>query len=228
MNKKIYLILPVCLLVFSSCRFLGDKKDDRVEIVPSAGIFEESLQLDSDYIKKLRLHGYTNPGETSIYMQQKQDIVDAYKSGDRSINLLRAYAYLSAFEADFQTRDTIMEELCRKNTTTCDKFYTQVSASGVVRDSLGKPISEATVEVIGTAQKTTTDRRGRYSFQFRAIAPSVVRLRVTSDNHMIGVKKLEIVDAVRASDSVQSFERNFTLIVPYETVSLDTQSRTIE
>lgn len=55
-----------------------------------------------------------------------------------------------------------------------------------------------------------------------------MRLRASSNTAMIGVKKIELVDGLRSGSPVQKFEKNFTLITPFQTVTLDTEKQSIE
>lgn len=99
MNQK---ILGSIFLVFllSSCQFFGGKK----EFVPfdselsQTSAFDQSLQLDLNYINHFRLDGFIDPGQESKYLTEKEKLVQAYNKGDRSLNLLRAYIYLTGLE----------------------------------------------------------------------------------------------------------------------------------
>ena len=188
---------------------------------------EQSLRLQSEYINGLRLHGATQPGERSIYFDTKDTIIQAYKKWDRSVNLLRAYIYLSTLEGDFSMKNTLTKELCQADATTCQKATTHVTVSGVVRDSLGHALPGVSVEVLGTEFKTTADKAGKYILTFDTQSPSVLRLQASSPKYMIGVKKINIVDTIRASDNKQEFTQNFTLTTPFETVTIDTANQTI-
>lgn len=100
MTKKSFFVSVVCLCVLSSCQFPWSKKP---EIVPPAvdslsTAFQDSLKLDTDYISHFRLDGFTDPGNETKYLVEKKKLVDAYNAGDRSLNLLRAYIYLSGLE----------------------------------------------------------------------------------------------------------------------------------
>lgn len=55
-----------------------------------------------------------------------------------------------------------------------------------------------------------------------------MRIRASSQRAMIGVKKIELVDGLRSGSPVQKFERNFTLITPFQTVDIDTAKQSIE
>lgn len=77
-------------------------------------------------------------------------------------------------------------------------------------------------------QKVLTDVQGNYSFSFRAISPSVLRVRVTNGTHMIGIKKINIVDSVRAASPVQTFKQDFTITLPSQSATIDTVAKTIE
>jgi hypothetical protein len=44
---------------------------------------------------------------------------------------------------------------------------------------------------------------------------------------MIGVKKITILDTITAVNQTQSFEKNFTLVTPYSTATIDTSKKTI-
>lgn len=100
MTKKSFFVSVVCFCVLSSCQFPWTKK---AEIVPPAvdslsTAFEDSLKLDTDYIAHFRLDGFTAVGQENKYLGTKKKLVDAYNAGDRSLNLLRAYIYLTGLE----------------------------------------------------------------------------------------------------------------------------------
>jgi hypothetical protein len=42
--------------------------------------FDQSLQLDTDYIANFRLDGFTDPGEDTKYLTEKQKLIDAYNA----------------------------------------------------------------------------------------------------------------------------------------------------
>lgn len=124
-------------------------------------------------------------------------------------------------------KNTLTKELCQADPTTCQKATTHVTVSGVVRDSLGHALPGVSVEVLGTEFKTTADKAGKYILTFDTQSPSVLRLQASSPKYMIGVKKINIVDTIRASDNKQEFTQNFTLTTPFETVTIDTANQTI-
>jgi hypothetical protein len=83
---------------------LGEKETEFVALDPEVSqmsAFDQSLQLDTDYISNFRLDGFTDPGEDTKYLTEKQKLIDAYNAGDRSLNLLRAYIYLTWLEGNF-------------------------------------------------------------------------------------------------------------------------------
>lgn len=69
--------------------------------------FDQSLQLDTDYISNFRLDGFTDPGEETKYLTEKQKLIEAYNNGDRSLSLLRAYIYLTGLEGNFSMKSTL-------------------------------------------------------------------------------------------------------------------------
>ncbi len=107
MNKKRFFVFLACVFLLSSCQFPWTKKVEIISLIPEVSPFEESLALESDYIANLRLRGLIDPGEESLYLVEKKNIVSGYDSGDRSLNILRAYIYLSALEGDFQTKERL-------------------------------------------------------------------------------------------------------------------------
>ena len=104
---------------------------------------------------------------------------------------------------------------------------TDVTVRGVVRDSQGKNIPSVHIEVLGTSFSTMTDNNGSYSLHFHTVSPAVLRIRASSDSTMIGIKRLDIVDAILAKEVTQLFEKNFTLVTPYATALIDTGKKTI-
>ena len=228
MTKKTYIFQLVCLFVLSSCHFFSSQRASSVTPPEKpVSATEQSLRLESDYISNLRLHGATQPGERSIYFDTKKNILDAYSKGDRSVNLLRAYIYLSTLEGNASMRDTLEKELCQTDPTTCQRALAHVTVSGLVRDSLGHPLEGVSVEVLGADHKTLSDKAGKYVLTFDTQSPSVLRLQASSEKYMIGVKKINIVDTLRASDDKRVFTQNFTLTTPFETVTIDTANQTI-
>jgi Carboxypeptidase regulatory-like domain len=233
MNPKI-LASTLLIFVLSSCQFFWPKK---VEFVPLdaqplpidylSTAFDDSLKLDKDYISHFRLDGFTKTGQETQYLTEKEKLVSAYNRGERSLNLIRAYIYLTGLEGDFTMKNTLEKELCELYPDVCGVAVVQASVSGVVRNSVGKPISNAVVEVLGTNHKTTTDASGKYSFDFNTHSPAVLRLRASTNSTMIDVKKIEIDDGIRKSFVTQKFEKNFTLITPFATHQIDTTAKTI-
>jgi hypothetical protein len=120
---------------------------------------EKAFQLHKDFIKKLGFQHPLKEGEESTYLKTKQEIIDAYTAGNRTTNLLRAYIYLSSLEGDFAQRDTLLKELCTVDASTCEQTLADVSVTGLVRDSQGKPLPKMTVEILGTEYKTLTDAK---------------------------------------------------------------------
>lgn len=229
MIKKSLFVSVACLCVLSSCQFPWTKKP---EIVPPAvdslsTAFEDSLKLDNDYITHFRLDGFTKTGDKSKYMVEKKKLIDAYNAGDRTLNLLRAYIYLSGLEGDFVTKDALEKELCQKYADICTVSVIHASITGRVQNSSGKPISGAVVEVLGTHHKTTTDNDGQYALTFDTQSPSILRLRASTNDTMIDIKKIQIDDGIRKSFPTQNFEKNFTLITPFATLELDTAAKTV-
>ncbi len=188
---------------------------------------EKAFQLHKDYVKKLGYQKHLQPGETSTYLSTRQEIIDAYMAGNRTTNLLRAYIYLTSLESDFNQRDSLIKELCSIDPTTCQQTLTDVSITGIVRDSQGKPLSNVTVEILGTKNQTITDAKGQYLLQIKALTPSILRIRASSNKTMIGIKKITVLDGITAANPTQAFEKNFTLVTPYTTVSIDTTKKTI-
>lgn len=229
MNRKI-LSSVLILFTLSSCQFFGEKKTEFVPLdsaLSQTSSFDQSLQLDLNYISNFRLDGFTEPGEESKYLTEREKLIAAYKAGDRSLNLIRAYIYLAGLEGDFIMKSTLEGELCKLYAETCTAAIVEASVSGVVTDSKGKPLSGVTVEVLGTKHFTTTDNQGKYVLNFQTQSPSVLRLRASTESTMIDVKKIEIDDNIRKSFSVQKFERNFTLLSPLTTYEIDTVAKTI-
>ena len=227
MNKKRFFVSLACVFLLSSCQFPWTKKIEIVTLIPEVSPFEASLKLESDYIANLRLRGLTDPGKESLYLVEKKNIVSAYDSGDRSLNVLRAYIYLSALEGDFQTKERLESEMCQLFAEECSASLVQTSVTGVVQNSLGKALPGVTVEVLGTKHTTISDAQGKYTLNFVTQSPAVLRLRASSDTMMIGVKKIQIDDGIRKSFPTQKFERNFTLITPFATHQIDTTTKTI-
>lgn len=95
-----------------------------------------------------------------------------------------------------------------------------------MRDSQGKALSNITVEILGTKYQTITDTKGQYSFQIKTLTPSVLRIRASSNRTMIGVKRITVLDTITAANPAQVFEKNFTLVTPYSTASIDTSKKT--
>lgn len=233
MNQKI-LYSTLLIFVLSSCQLLGTKKTEFVSlddaplpIDSQSPVFDESLKLDRNYIDNFRLDGFTDPGEETKYLVEKKKLIDLYNSGDRSLNLIRAYIYLSSLEGDFAMRGILEKELCELYPDVCSISAAQASISGVVRTSTGKPISGATVEVLGTKHTVLTDAQGQYSLDFTTSSPAILRLRASTNSTMIDVKKVEIIDSIRKSSLTQKFERNFTLVTPFATHQIDTTKKTI-
>lgn len=229
MNQKILSSVFV-LFTLSSCQFFGWKETEFVAVNPEVSqisAFDQSLQLDVDYISNFRLDGFTDPGEETKYLTEKQKLVEAYNKGDRSLNLLRAYIYLTGLEGNFSMKSTLEAELCKLYADTCSDALAEASITGTVTDSSGKPRSGVTVEVLGTKHFATTDNQGRYNLIFQTQSPTVLRLRASTDSTMIDVKKIEIDDNIRKSYATQKFERNFTLINPLVTYEIDTTENTI-
>lgn len=226
MNKNFFLSPFVCLFILSSCQFPWSKKAEIVPLAPPISAFDESLKLDME-INNFRLDGFTDTGKETKYLVEKQKLIDSYKTGNRSLNVIRTYIYLSGLEGDFATKNTLEKELCQLYPDTCAASVVQASISGAVRTSLGKPIADATVEVLGTSHTTTTDAQGKYSFNFETQSPTVLRLRASTDETMIDIKKIQIDDSIRKSFSKQEFEKNFTLITPFATHEIDTVAKTI-
>ena len=97
MNQKI-LSSVLVLFTLSSCQFFGEKETEFVALDPEVSqmsAFDQSLQLDTNYIANFRLDGFTDRGEETKYITEKEKLIQAYNSGDRSLNLLRAYIYLT-------------------------------------------------------------------------------------------------------------------------------------
>lgn len=186
---------------------------------------EKAFQLHKDYIKKLGFHPHLKEGEESVYLKTKQEIIDAYAAGNRTTNLLRAYIYLTSLESDFAQRDILIKELCAVDSSTCEKTLTDVTVTGLVRDSQGKALSNITVEILGTKYQTITDTKGQYSFQIKTLTPSVLRIRASSNHTMIGVKRITVLDTITAANPTQVFEKNFTLVTPYSTAAIDTAKK---
>lgn len=139
---------------------------------------------------------------------------------------MRAYIYLTSLESDFAQRDILIKELCVVDSSTCEQTLTDVTVTGIVRDSQGKALSNITVEILGTKYQTITDTKGQYSFQIKTLTPAVLRIRASSNHTMIGVKRITVLDTITAANPVQVFEKNFTLVTPYSTASIDTSKKT--
>ena len=59
---------------------------------------QEAINLHENYIQKLGFHPHLKEGEESVYLTTKQQIIDAYNAGNRTVNILRAYIYLTSLE----------------------------------------------------------------------------------------------------------------------------------
>jgi hypothetical protein len=229
MNQKI-LSSVLVLFTLSSCQFFGGKDTEFVALDPEVSqmsAFDQSLQLDTNYISNFRLDGFTDPGEDTKYLIEKQKLIDAYNAWDRSLNLIRAYIYLTWLEGNFAMKSTLEAELCKLHAETCAASLVEAAIIGTVTDSNGKPRSNVTVEVLGTKHFATTDNQWKYNLVFQTQSPTVLRLRASTDSTMIDVKKIEIDDNIRKSYATQKFERNFTLINPLVTYEIDTEENTI-
>lgn len=83
-------------------------------------------ELRAKYIDGLGFHVDTAQGTKSTYLKTKKDILDAYQSGNRSPNLMRAYIYLVAQEGDFAEKERLVKEFC-KSAEMCKEFIAQIS-----------------------------------------------------------------------------------------------------
>lgn len=107
MNKNFFLLPVACLFVLSSCQFPWTKKAEIVPLAPPISSFDESLKLDTE-INNFRLDGFTDTGkETKYLVEKKQKLIDAYNTGNRSLNVIRTYIYLAGLEGDFATKSTL-------------------------------------------------------------------------------------------------------------------------
>lgn len=229
MNHKI-LTSVLFLFALSSCQFFGGKETEFVALdshLSEVSTFDESLQLDLKYITHFRLDGFTDPGEATPYLVEREKLVKAYEGGDRSLNLIRAYIYLASLEGNFALKSTLEAELCKLYPATCSATLVEASISGVVTDSNGKPRPNVMVEALGTKHFVATDDQWKYTLILQTQSPNVLRLRASTDSTMIDIKKIEIDDSLRKSFSTQKFERNFTLINPLLTYEIDTTDNTI-
>jgi hypothetical protein len=162
MSKKTLILSVVCLFVLSSCQFFWKEQSEFIPEKPVTA-FDVSLDLDKNYIANFRLDGFTNSGEESNYVVEKKNLKDAYNAGDRSLNLIRAYIYLSTLEGDFVMKSTLEDELCKLYADICSVSIVQASVAGLVRDSLWKPLSWVVIEILGTKHTTQTDTQWKYS-----------------------------------------------------------------
>jgi hypothetical protein len=227
MHKKHLFLSVVCLCLFSSCQFSSQTSEFVENTQKPVSPHEEALQLEHDYIKWLRLSAPTPPGSESLYLKERGDIIDAYKNGDRSIQLLRAYIYLATLEGDFETKEKLEKELCTIDTDICEKSLTKVLISGFVRDQNWKPISWATVEVLGTQYRVSSDTAWKYILEMTTHSPAIMRVQASARARMIDVEKIELVDAAPLVNDSQSFEANFTLATPFATAYINTLDQTI-
>jgi len=60
-----------------------------------------------------------------------------------------------------------------------------------------------------------------------SISPSVLRLQASFPNRMIGVNRIDIVDAKISATNMQLFEKDFILAQAFVQVSIDTKKKTI-
>lgn len=188
---------------------------------------EKAAKLHKEYIKKLGFQGPLKEGEESTYLKTKQWIIDAYVAGNRTANLLRAYIYLTSLESDFIQRDTLVKELCEVDSSTCENSLTDVTISGLARDSQWKTLPNITIEILGTKYQTITDAKWYYSLQLKTFSPAILRIRASSNKTMIGIKRVNVLDSLTAVKKDQKFEKNFTLVTPYSTSDVDTSKQTI-
>lgn len=65
---------------------------------PANPKLDAANELRSKYTDGLAVNGDVPPGGVSTYLTTKKSIIDAYRSGDRSKNLIRAYIYLTSQE----------------------------------------------------------------------------------------------------------------------------------
>lgn len=193
---------------------------------PANSKLDAANELRAKYIDGLGFHVDTAQGTKSTYLKTKKDILDAYQSGNRSPNLMRAYIYLVAQEGDFAEKERLVKEFC-KSTEMCKEFIAQISITWIVRNPQWKPIASASVEVLGTPHKTTTNAKGEYGFTLSHISPAVLRLQASSPNTMLSVQRAGIVDATTALDNIQSFHLDFTLNKAFTEISIDTKKKTI-
>lgn len=140
---------------------------------------------------------------------------------------MRSYIYLSGFEGDFTERDRAITTLCTVHSSVCDELLADVLITGSVKDISGKPLAKIEVHVLGTDQKVFTDNLGNFTFSFNTMSPSVLRVKIVSDKYMIGVKKINIIDTVRAASSPQKFKIDFVTTQASQTATIDTSTRTV-
>ncbi len=187
---------------------------------------EKAAKLNKEYIKKLGFQTPLKEWEESTYLKTKQEIIDAYAAGNRTTNILRAYIYLTSLESDFTQRDILVKELCEIDPSTCEKSLTDVTISGIARDSQGKTLPNITVEVLGTKYQTITDAKWYYLIQLKTFTPAILRIRASSNKTMIGIKRINVLDTFTTVKKDQKFEKNFTLVTPYSTANIDTSKKT--
>ncbi len=154
MQYRIFLIF-FCLFTLSSCQLFSRdpvksfeiKKNAITQELPATA-FQDSLDLDKNFINNFRLDGFTEQGETSVYLTEKKKLEDAYLAGDRSLNTLRAAIYLTSLEGDFSRKSLLEEEFCTLFSALCQGAISEVVISGLVTDSSSEPLVGALVEVL--------------------------------------------------------------------------------
>lgn len=230
MYLKIFTI-AVTIFTISSCTFFSQKNTETIELKSDvlekvADPFEDSLALDREYISKLGLQWQTPLGVESVYMKKRAEILSQYKEGNTETNLLRSVMYLSSLEGKYSTLQDVEKVLCVKPEL-CSAYFTDVVVKGKVVDQNGRNIRNASIEVLGTNFTTKTDNLGTYELTFRSFTPAVIRLKASKKPFMIDISRMTLADSVRAVNAVQSFEKNFVLSIPEQTVSIDTIEKTI-
>lgn len=158
-RKKIFLLSIFYILLFIGGYFLdrmiihfSSVKVSTPETIvynppPPQPELDKANELNSRYIYGLGFHGDPILGVKSKYLTTKEEIVNAYNRGDRSVNLMRAYIYMLAQEGNFVTKEKIIRELCVQEEL-CKEFITDILITGVIKTPRGEIIKGATVQVL--------------------------------------------------------------------------------
>ncbi len=165
---------------------ISDK--DSYKMVP-----EEGLSKDMQFYNSVISSSISQ--DDNKYLDIKSKLIAAFASGKATKDDLVELSYIYGFEGDYVNRDLINKKLCSAFKIKCSNGGVEVNVFGVVKDSRGWTVQNASISVLGGSNTKTilSDRNGEYRMPINVDGLQKIRFKITKRGYSDAIVNVNVL-----------------------------------